>query len=189
MSLKNLPLWGQISVSIVFAVTLLIVGYKVWPDFTSMQHQIEARQAQLSDLEREVRQGQAIEAKLPEFEAEIAALQAKLRNLVLILPTDTEAGDLLRWVKNLADQSNLELKVWAPGELKTVDFYKEYPVGMNIEGSYHDLGMFFDRISKYSRIINVHNVDISKLGRSDPTKTVRSSFTATTFVYDEQEGS
>jgi type IV pilus assembly protein PilO len=188
MNLRNLPFWGQLALSLAFAGAILLVGYKVWPNFATLQASASEKQDQLAELEREIRQGQAIEAKLPEFQREIATLQAKLGDLLLILPTQPEAGDLLRWVKNLADQSNLDLKVWSPGELKAVEFYLEYPVGMQIEGTYHDLGMFFDRISKYSRIINVHNVDIAKLGRTDPTKTIRSSFTATTFVYDEQKG-
>ena len=189
MNMKNLPFWGQMLIAVVFAVGILFVGYKVWPNFKAMQQQVESKQVQLADLEREIRQGQAIEAKLPEFEREIVALQAKLGDLLLILPTEPEAGELLRWVKNLADQSNLDLRVWSPGDLKKIEFYMEYPVGMNIEGTYHNLGMFFDRISKYSRIINIHGVDLSKLGRLDQTKTIKSSFTATTFVYDEQEAS
>lgn len=189
MNLKSLPFWGQMLVAIVFAVGIVLVGYKVWPNFSQMHTEMEAKQSRLSDLEREIRQGQAIEAKLPEFEREIAALQAKLDDLLLILPSEPEAGELLRWVKNLADQSNLDLRVWSPGEMKKVEFYLEYPVAMNIEGTYHDLGMFFDRISKYSRIININGVDIAKLGRTDPTKTIKSSFTATTFVYDDREGS
>jgi len=189
MNLKSLPFWGQMLVAVVFAMGIVLVGYEVWPGFTEMQMKTETMQSQLSDLEREIRQGQAIEAKLPEFEAEIASLQAKLGDLLLILPSEPEAGELLRWVKNLADQSNLELQIWSPGALKKVEFYKEYPVHLNIEGTYHDLGMFFDRISKYSRIININGVDIAKLGRNDPTKTIKSSFTATTFVYDDREGS
>ena len=189
MNLKNLPLWGQIAVAVLFAVGIVFVGYKVWPNFTAIQADIEKKQSQLADLEREIRQGQAIEAKLPEFEREIEALQAKLGDLLLILPTETEAGDLLRWVKNLADQSNLDLTIWAPGGLIKKEFYFEYPVGMHVEGGYHDLGLFFDRISKYSRIININGVAVNRLGRADPIKTIKSSFTATTFIYDEQEGS
>ena len=189
MNLKNLLFWGQVLLAVVFAVGIVFVGYKVWPNFTTIQKEIETKQGQLAELEREIRQGQAIEAKLPDFEREITALQAKLDDLLLILPTEPEAGDLLRWVKNLADQSNLALKVWAPGELTKREFYFEYPVAMRIEGTYHDLGLFFDRISKHSRIINVTGVGLSKLGRLDPIKTIKSSFTATTFIYDEQEAS
>jgi Tfp pilus assembly protein PilO len=53
-------------------------------------------------------------------------------------------------------------------------------------GDYHDLGVFFDRVSKYSRIINVNNVRIT--GRPNGSSSIASSFTATTFVYDDKGG-
>ena len=56
---------------------------------------------------------------------------------------------------------------------------------MDVEGDYHDLGVFFDRISKYSRIINVSGVTISALSGAH---SIKSSFTATTFVYDDKGG-
>ncbi len=57
---------------------------------------------------------------------------------------------------------------------------------MQIVGDYHDLGVFFDRVSKYSRIINVNNVRIA--GNKSNRGSINSSFTATTFVYDDNEG-
>ena len=189
MDFKKLPFLGQFAVVAVMAIVLVAVAWTTYPNFTQMAKNNAGLKSRLEGLQTEIRKGQAIEAKLPEFEKEIAELQAKLQDLLLILPTDTEAGDLLRWVKSLADQSNLDLKVWAPGELKKVEFYMEYPVSMNIEGTYHDLGLFFDRISKYSRIINVNHVDLQRLGRADPAKSIKSSFVATTFVYNDREGS
>jgi Tfp pilus assembly protein PilO len=47
---------------------------------------------------------------------------------------------------------------------------------------YHDLGIFLDRVSKYSRIINVDSLRIGTSRERD--KTITASFTATTFVYD-----
>ena len=102
--------------------------------------------------------------------------------------SDTETGDLLRWIKNMTDQSNLGLKTFAPGGLKPVDFYKEFPIEMDVVGRYHDLGIFLDRVSKYSRIINVDNLRMNSFqGGGD--KTIRASFTATTFVYDDKVAS
>ena len=111
-------------------------------------------------------------------------LQVKLNDLLAILPTTPETGELLKWVKNLTDQSNLDLKRFNPQPLKAVEFYKEFPIQMEIEGDYHDLGVFFDRISKYSRIINVSNVNIG--ARTQGKGSINSNFTATTFVYDEK---
>ncbi|MCI0407161.1 MAG: type 4a pilus biogenesis protein PilO, partial [Acidobacteria bacterium] len=57
-------------------------------------------------------------------------------------------------------------------------------INMEVTGDYHDLGVFFDRISKYSRIINVDNVQIGT--NSGGKGTIHSTFTATTFVYDDK---
>ena len=53
-------------------------------------------------------------------------------------------------------------------------------------GRYHDLGIFLDRVSKYSRIINVDSLRISAV-QNEPNKTIRATFTATTFVYDDAD--
>jgi type IV pilus assembly protein PilO len=88
-------------------------------------------------------------------------------------------------VKNLTDQSNLDLMQFNPGSLRTREFYQEFPIMMEVRGDYHDLGVFFDRISKYSRIINVSGVNINRNKKS--ARSIRSTFTATTFVYDEKK--
>jgi type IV pilus assembly protein PilO len=139
-------------------------------------------------MEGKIDEGRAIEQKLPEFAAEIASLERKLGDIQQILPSRTETGDLLRWIKNLGDQSNLDLNSFGPGSLKPVEFYKEFPIDMQVTGRYHDLGIFLDRVSKYSRIVNVDNLNMSAT-RSKQEKSISASFTATTFVYDSEGSS
>ena len=186
MDFKKLPFWGQFAVVAVMSAVLVAVAWMAYPNFGEMSKKNVSERARLDELQTEIRRGQAIEAKLPEFEREIANLSSQLGDLVAILPTEPETGELLKWVKNLADQSNLELKQFNPGGLKTVEFYKEFPIQMQVVGDYHDLGVFFDRVSKYSRIINVNNVRIT--GRPNGSSSIASSFTATTFVYDDKGG-
>jgi len=185
MDFKKLPFWGQFAVVAVMAIALVAVAWMAYPNFSEMEKHNTDSRAQLESLQTEIRKGQAIEAKLPEFEKEIENLQLKLNDLLAILPTEPETGELLKWVKNLADQSNLDLKQFNPGALKPVEFYKEFPIAMDVEGDYHDLGVFFDRISKYSRIINVSGVSISA---ATGAHSIKSNFTATTFVYDDKAG-
>lgn len=184
MDLKKLPFWGQFAVVGVMAGVLLAAAFTAYPNFNAMTKRNAGERSRLEGLQAEIRKGQAIEAKLPEFEKEIENLQVKLSDLLAILPTTPETGELLKWVKNLADQSNLELRKFDPQTLRPVEFYKEFPIQMEIEGDYHDLGVFFDRISKYSRIINVSNVVIG--ARSQSKGSINSNFTATTFVYDDK---
>jgi type IV pilus assembly protein PilO len=184
MDFKRLPFWGQFAVVGVMAGVLVAVAFTAYPNFNAMSKRNSGERSRLEGLQAEIRKGQAIEAKLPEFEKEIENLQVKLSDLLAILPTTPETGELLKWVKNLADQSNLELRKFNPQTLRPVEFYKEFPIQMEIEGDYHDLGVFFDRISKYSRIINVSNVVIG--ARSQSKGSINSNFTATTFVYDDK---
>ncbi|PYQ13825.1 MAG: hypothetical protein DMH00_03255 [Acidobacteria bacterium] len=184
MDFKNLPFWGQVTLVIALCLGLVSVAYWAYPNFGQMKQQNLADAKRLEDLQSDIRRGAAIEAKLPEFEKEIANLQKKLDDLLQILPTEPETGELLKWVKNLTDQSNLDLQRFDPGALKPVEFYREFPINMEVTGDYHDLGVFFDRISKYSRIINVDNVQIAT--NTSGKGTIHSTFTATTFVYDEK---
>ncbi len=185
MDLKKLPFWGQFGVVAAMAITLVIVAWYAYPNFGEMKKKNIEAQQNLESLQTEIRKGQAIEAKLPEFEKEIENLQFKLADLLTILPTTPETGELLKWVKNLTDQSNLDLQQFNPGALRAREFYHEFPIMMQVEGDYHDLGVFFDRISKYSRIINVSSVTIN--GSRKGGHSIASTFTATTFVYDEKK--
>ena len=183
--LERLPFWGQVALMFALAVGCVGIAYYLWPNLKQQGEEIATVRTELEDMNAKILEGQAIERQLAQFEQEVANLQRKLGDIQQILPTDTETGDLLRWIKNMSDQSNLVLKTFAPGGLKAVDFYKEFPIEMDVVGRYHDLGIFLDRVSKYSRIINVDNLRMgTNQGGGD--KTIRASFTATTFVYDDK---
>ncbi|MCZ6777805.1 MAG: type 4a pilus biogenesis protein PilO [Acidobacteriota bacterium] len=184
---KNLPPWGQALVSVGLAAGLVVFAHMVFPGLNDMKQSNERKTMRLDDLQQEIKTGRLVEQNLPRIEKEINTLTMKLSDLRQILPTEPETGDLLAWIKNLADQSNLVLKKFAPGRLKLVaDTYKEFPINMDIVGAYHDLGIFFDRISKYSRIININNVVIKRNSKKGD-KTIGSTFNATTFIYYDKD--
>ena len=182
---EKLPFWGQLAVFVAIAAAIVGVAYWLWPGIEDQGMQIDRLKGELSSKQAQIDEGRAIEQKLPEFEAEIASLERKLGDIQQILPSRTETGDLLRWIKNLGDQSNLDLNSFGPGTLKPVEFYKEFPIDMQVTGRYHDLGIFLDRVSKYSRIVNVDNLNMSAT-KSKMEKSISASFTATTFVYDNE---
>jgi type IV pilus assembly protein PilO len=186
--LERLPFWGQVLLMVALSAGLVGIAYYLFPNLQEKGEEIQAINVELEGLNAKIVEGRAIEQKLPEFEQEVANLQRKLGDVQQILPTDAQTGDLLRWIKNMTDQSNLGLKAFSPGGLRPVDFYKEFPIEMDVIGRYHDLGIFLDRVSKYSRIINVDNLRMSA-NPGDGDKSIRASFTATTFVYDDKVAS
>ncbi len=188
LTLGNMPKWGQPVAALVFAAGLFLVEYKLPPgNFSEKAAQIEELQQQLDAKQQEIRKGEIALAKLEELQRDIAALEVKLDELKQILPTAPEMGDLLKWIKSLADQTNLELQIFKPEALADQEFLREAPVTMEVIGNYHQLGLFFDRISKYARIINVENVGMSPNTDRTVRATIRANFVAKTFIYKDEK--
>jgi type IV pilus assembly protein PilO len=146
------------------------------------QEQITARQQDLGTINARLDKGRATARKLIEFRREVTELEARLESLKAILPDEKDAADLLRRVNTLALQSNLTIRGFRPQAISTREIHAEWPITLEIEGTYHNLGTFLDRVSKFPRIINVGGLDIRGKQPSAPGATVEVTCTATTFV-------
>lgn len=187
MKLNALPAWGQLVIGVVIAGVLVVSQYKLPPgDFSAKNKQIEQLTQTLEERQAEIRKGRLALAKLEELQRDIASLERKLDDLKQILPTAPEMGDLLKWIKSLSDQTNLELQIFNPMPMGEQEFLREQPITMEVVGNYHQLGLFFDRISKYARIINVENVRINPNQDRSVRATIRAGFVAKTFIYKEE---
>jgi type IV pilus assembly protein PilO len=187
MNFKSLPWWGQIGLAAAGAGLLIFSQYKWAPAGLSAQKaQIVQLKDTLEKKDAEIAKGKQALAKQEQLARDIASLERKLADLRQILPTQPELGDLLKWIKALADQTNLELRVFGPGSAQEQEFLREQPIRMEVHGNYHQLGMFFDRVSKYARIINVENVKITPNSDRKVRATIVSSFVAKTYVYRDE---
>jgi type IV pilus assembly protein PilO len=63
--------------------------------------------------------------------------------------------------------------------------HAEWPIGLQLEGTYHNLGTFLERVSKFPRIINVSGINIKARQQQTAAATVTADCTATTFVLIE----
>ena len=180
-SLTKLPLGGQLGVSVLVAA--LICGAFWYFSYSPMLEEETKKQAQLESLQREIRALEVTANKLQEFQREVQLLEAQLETLKRILPADKETPDLMRRVQALASQSRLNIKTFTPGPEVTKDFYKEVPINVDVEGTYHDLGLFFDRVSRLARLVNMTNVKVKTHSKQTGSNTIAASGVATTYVY------
>ena len=179
LSLSKLPWYGQIGIFLV--VSLVAVG-AFWNWYVrDASSSIESRSAQLATLQLEVSRGQATAARLPEFRREVNQLETQLSQLRNVLPEEQDVADLLRRVQAMATQSRLRILGFTPTAVARREMHAEWPIGLRLEGTYHDLGMFFDRVSKFPRIINIGDIRIRAAEAADGG-TITAEFTATTFV-------
>jgi type IV pilus assembly protein PilO len=66
------------------------------------------------------------------------------------------------------------------------EFYQEWPITVEVDGTYHNLGMFFDRVGRLSRLVNVGSLKVKANAKQTSSNTIGASCVATTFVYVEQ---
>ncbi len=122
--------------------------------------------------------------KMPQLEKEIAKLNKELQKARVQLPGAKEIPELLTLISNTGTQSGLEFLLFKPLPEQKVDFYARVPVEMVIVGSFHNTAIFFDKVKKLSRIVNIANVNVVvKPGKGN---LLRTSCSATTYKYLEQ---
>ena len=182
-ALTKLPLAGQLGVA--FLVALLICGAFYWFSYAEALEQEKTKEAALAVLQKEIRALEATANRLPEFQREVQALEARLETLKRILPPQKEMPDLMRRVQYLAAQSSLAIRGFNPAPTAQRDFYVEVPVNLEVEGTYHNLGAFFDRISRMSRLVNIGEVKIKAQSQQVINNTIAVTAVATTYVYQE----
>ena len=185
ISLSKLPWYGQVGAFVVVA-GLAIFGF--WNYYvTDMQADIEIRQARLNTLRADIARGVATARRLPEFQSQVTELEHRLEGLKAVLPEEKDVAEILRRVQGLATQSNLSIQRFTPQPQKQQQLYAELPFKLQAEGTYHDLGLFFDRISKFHRIINVSDVSIKPRPQPEAGSTIVAELLATTFVLQESQ--
>ena len=185
-ALEGKPWYYGLSVGIVLAVLLyLAVNFYVWPNFAEMRKTIENKKAELAQLEEKIQQGRAAERRLPQLREEVRRIELDLQRLLQILPTRRNVEELIKKVEAMARQGDFFLKRFAPKEYINKDFYAEWPIEIALEGSYHNLALFFDRVGRFSRIVNIENLKVAALRTNPKGHTLTASFVAKTFVYRE----
>ena len=168
------------------AGAVLVLGLLAWWQlFSPMSQQIERKDDRLADLQAQIQEGRAAKQRLPQFREEVRRLELELEKLLRILPARLNTEDLLRRLRTLAEQGDLELLSIRPGGLNDRDFYSEWPIDIEVQGSYHNLAIFFDRLGRFPRIINVDNLRINGRNPGPRGHTIEANFRAKTFVYKE----
>jgi type IV pilus assembly protein PilO len=130
--------------------------------------------------------GRSRRADLPRLEEDIRNYELDLDRLRRILPTKRETDDLIKRLKHLTERGNFQLTRFVPGNIMEREFYLERPITVELDGTYHELGLFFDRLSGFSRIINVNDLVITPVrGQGGAGYSIHAAFTQRTFIYKE----
>src|SRR5436190_15167566 len=182
LTLTKLPWYAQVGAFVALAGTAVGVFFYYYE--MPVRADMASRETQLTALAGDINKGLNTAKKLPEFQAQVGDLEGRLANLKQILPEEKDAADLLNRMQTVAAQSNMTIKGFKPNPTVTKQLHAEWPITLELEGSYHNLALFFDRVGKFTRIVNISGLDVK--GRDTATRdsnaTLTATCVATTFV-------
>lgn len=179
--LEGKPWYYGLGIGLVLGGLFYAVANFYWPNFQEMRRVIDQKKGELNQLNEKITQGRAAERRLPQLREEVRRIELDLQRLVQILPTKRNTEELIKKVEALTRQGDFFLKRFAPKDYINREFYAEWPIDVQLDGTYHNLALFFARVARFSRIINID--DLVMNGISGAGKTIAANFTMKTFIY------
>jgi type IV pilus assembly protein PilO len=180
LKLEEKKWYVALAIGLAIGIALAGAGHYFW--IKGINEDIERKRTQLKGLQEEIAKGRAAERKLAQFREEVKRLELELSKLLQILPSSRNTEELIKRIETLTRQGDFTLKKFTPQEPVAKDFYSEYPIDIALDGTYHNLALLFDRMSRFSRIINVEDLKVSGLDNA-PGKSIAAQFVAKTFIY------
>jgi len=161
-----------------------------WYQFlTPIDGDIQSRMSRLDELQKTIAKSLQQQKQLAQIKKDAIELQQKLDMLKLVLPLERETDQIFRSVQQQATTSALRIVRVAPRPTIDHEVYTEWPIDMEVIGTFHNVGMFLDKIRQLPRIVNITGLKLgvrAAEGDLAATQSVGATYVATTFVYKEE---
>ena len=164
------------------AILILLIVIFVFMLYKPKLEKIGKLDKELDELEKKLVVAKKNAENLEKFQKMMKEAEFQFKTAMKALPEKEEIPSLLTSISRSGQDVGLEFLLFEPKTEVRKEFYAEIPVAMNIKGGYHDLAMFFDKVARLSRIVNIKNISI---GRTKDSQELSSSCTAVTYKFVE----
>ncbi len=186
-----LKLSTQKKVLILVAILCVIAGLYLYAFFLPQQESLKVARGELTRLAKELNESKAITRDLQKFKEQVQKLNEELKTALTQLPNEREIPEILKNISSLGKESNLEFTLFRPKPEEPQQFYAKVPIELVALGSYHNIGIFFDKVSKLPRIINVVDFNMTRVkdirGKSETEILVKTSCMINTYRFIEKK--
>jgi type IV pilus assembly protein PilO len=175
------------AIGLVFLIAVVAGAYfLVW---NSKKPELEKAQAEQQQLLQKLESKAKKAANLDAYKAQLAEMEQSFGAMLRKLPNKTEVPNLLTDISQQGTAAGLDQKLFQPNSQVVKDFYAELPIKMRLTGSFHSIGAFVSGIAALPRIVTLHDVEITQVGKGTGSDQLQLDLTAKTYRYlddDEQ---
>ena len=157
--LAKLPPLAKVGIGALFVVLIGVAYFVVF--YGDLASSITAEKSKEEKLRSELSTARQNEFSYQKDLAELSDRQQRQRELVKILPTDTEYPAFLSAVQNVANVAGIALTAWSPLPEEPDQFYQRVPMKLQLTGRYHQVAKFFHGVGQLDRVINMENISLT----------------------------
>ncbi len=161
---------------------LICTGY-YFAFFQSSAQALAGLRTEESKMQRKLSEVRLIAGNIIAFEMEIEGLELELKKALRQLPNEKQLEVLLTDISSLGKTAGVEIRSFQRKQEVFHDFYAEVPIAIELVGEYHDIGKFFELLSKLKRIVNMGSLKISVKSESLAATRLKVTGTATTYRF------
>lgn len=173
----------------IYAFTLAaVIGLSVWFLFWPKHEKIGALEKQLTTVQQQLAKAKKNARELNDWRSKMKKKEAQYKTVMRALPEKEEIPSLLAGISQAGKDAGLEFLLFQPKPESPKEFYAEIPVDINVSGTYHQVAVFFDKVSNLPRIVNMRNMKIAPKSQQKKANALTTSCQAVTYKFVESTG-
>jgi type IV pilus assembly protein PilO len=161
---------------------VLLIGPVIYFSFLPKFNKITALEKELDTLNTQLLSAKRQASQLKSWRQKFNAAKIKFARAKKALPLKKEIPSLLTNISKSGREAGLDFLLFKPRKEKRKKFYAQIPVSIKVNGTFHELATFFDKVSKLSRLVNIDDI---KLGSIKKGNKLNITCTAITYRFIE----
>ena len=139
---------------------VLLVGIYVWFIYLPKSGEAGDLSEKYEKLVKEVKSVKKKAETLEEYRAKMEEASVQFQIAKKTLPEKKDIPSLLADISRAGRDAGLEFILFQPQQQNPKEFYAEIPVSINVSGHFHQLALFFDKVARLPRIVNITDINI-----------------------------
>jgi type IV pilus assembly protein PilO len=178
------PLLPKVCAWIATAALALGLGWVLL--VSAAADQLDAEHQREPGLKSDYRGKLTQAVNLSELRKQKQQVQEYVIQLERQLPGKAEMDALLSDINQAGIGRGLQFELFRPGQVEIKDYYAVLPITLRVTGRFHDIGAFTADVANLSRIVTLHDLNITPVTK-DAAGTLAMDAVARTYRYLDSE--
>lgn len=177
-----------VALAVLTFLNYVVIGLPPGRSISAIEDLKKKREKELKDASANLGMKRNIANDLNRFRRQRELLQQRFQEARSELPDTNRIDDLLQGLQEKAAKTGLEIAKVEPKAIIPAapgEFYAKIPLGLQVDGNFHEVATFLDALGHMQRIVNVTDIVLESPKDVNGRVILTAKFTVTTFMFDE----